>query len=276
MKAARRLKIINIYITALILLTSCAKQPQPDTSETTEPFASLSAVPSMSREPTATARQEDAPVPGETEAQPDAAEAQNGKVTIADGFYYYELNDAIKKRITGTSYPAEGSGEITYGDLRYIRLKYYDFDGNAHDDGELIVNAKLAKEVTEIFYRLFVHKYAFSSIRLVDDYGEPGDDNLSMAANNTSAFNYRYVTGTKKLSLHSYGAAIDINPVMNPYIVGNRVAPKNAAAYVDRSQKLPGMIDHDDLCYKLFTQKGWKWGGDNRNEKDYQHFSKKI
>ncbi len=209
-------------------------------------------------------------------ATPPAAPEPDDRVTIAQGFYYIELNDEIKGRITGISYPADDSdAEIGYGDLRYIRLCYYDFEGNSHDDGELIVNKRYAIEVTQIFCALYQGKYPFASIRLVDDFGQPGDDTLSMEANNTSAFCYRKVTGSKNLSQHSYGAAIDINPMYNPYIDGGRVAPENAAMYADRSLGLPGMIDHDDLCYKLFTQNGWSWGGD-WDEPDYQHFSKKL
>ena len=187
-----------------------------------------------------------------------------------------KLNDEIKKRIIGMSYPADDKNcKISYDDLRYIKLLHYDFEGKVQE-GELIVNKKLAKEVTEIFYELYKSKYPFTSVRLVDDFGEPGDDNLSMAANNTSAFNYRYVTGTKTLSRHSYGAAIDINPRLNPYIVGNRIAPANGADYADRSKDFAGKIDHDDLCYKLFLKHGWTWGGDSKGDKDYQHFSKDI
>ncbi len=211
----------------------------------------------------------------ETDATPSSGK-DSGKKEIADGFYYMALSDDLKKRITGMSYPKDDDDtQISYDDLNYIKLCYYDFEAEVHD-GELIVNKKLAKEVTEIFYELYKAEYPLESVRLVDDFGEPGDDNLSMAANNTSAFNYRKVTGSKKLSRHSYGAAIDINPVLNPYIDGDRVAPENGAEYVDRSLDLIGMIDHDDLCYKLFTQRGWTWGGDWSGDKDYQHFSKDI
>jgi hypothetical protein len=87
-----------------------------------------------------------------TIATPSAA-AGSTKTAVADGFYYSKLDDALKKRITGMSFPKnEKDAKITYDDLRYVGLKYYDFDGNVHSDGELIVNAKLAKEVTEIFY----------------------------------------------------------------------------------------------------------------------------
>ena len=210
-----------------------------------------------------------------TQPEPTPTPKPEGYVYVADGFGCYELTEELKQRITGMSYPEEGSDIIGYDDLRYIELLYYDFDGEINE-GELIVNEKVALEVTQIFYELYLAKYPFSSIRLVDDYGEPGNDNLSMAANNTSAFNYRYVTGTSKLSMHSYGAAIDVNPVQNPYIDGDRVVPKEGRQYLDRTLGLPGMIDHDDLCYQLFTENGWRWGGDWSGDKDYQHFSKDL
>ncbi len=207
---------------------------------------------------------------------PSSEASDDGRVTVADGFYYMELDDGIKKRITGMSYPADDRNiAISYDDLQYVKIKHYDFDGNVKD-GELIVNKKVAKEVAQIFYELYKAQYPLTSVRLVDDFGEPGDDNLSMAANNTSAFNYRKVTGSKNLSRHSYGAAIDINPLFNPYIDGERIAPENGAEYADRSKDFPGKIDHDDLCYKLFTAHGWTWGGDWKGDKDYQHFSKDL
>lgn len=185
-----------------------------------------------------------------------------------------KLNDALKARIKGMSYPANDTDcKISYDELRYIKLLHYDFVGKVHE-GELIVNAKLADEVMKIFYELFKAKYPLASVRLVDDYGQPASDSLSMAANNTSAFNYRRISGSKTLSRHSYGAAVDINPVFNPYIVGARVAPENSKPYVDRSRNFAGKIDHADLCYKLFLKYGWTWGGDWQGDKDYQHFSK--
>ncbi|HBP38348.1 MAG TPA: hypothetical protein DD640_06345 [Clostridiales bacterium] len=195
---------------------------------------------------------------------------------MTEGFYYIRLDDELKARITGLSYPADDTGcKITYDDLRYIRLLHYDFAGDVHE-GELIVNARLADEVMAIFYELYLARYRLASVILVDEFGEAANDDLSMAANNTSAFNYRYVSGTTTLSRHSYGAAIDINPLYNPYIVGDKVSPENAAAYVDRTQDFPGKIDHDDLCYQLFIEHGWSWGGDWSGDKDYQHFSKKL
>lgn len=279
--ATRRIIVIVTFITTIFLFTSCVRDSQPiETALSESPNVSSVAPtlkPSLSPSPIITTPPDETPRHSDASDPSERGEVQNGKVTIEDGFYYYKLNDAIKKRITGMSFPSNGSEEITYDDLRYIRLKYYDFGGNEHDDGELIVNVKLAAEVTRIFYKLYEKKYEFTSINLVDDYGEPGDDNISMAANNTSAFNYRHITGSKKLSLHSYGAAIDINPKMNPYIKKDgSISPANGAEYADRSLHIKGMIYHDDLAFKLFKAEGWSWGGDSKTEKDYQHFSKKI
>ena len=252
-----------------------AVTPKPSPSVESTPIKTTQADPIPTPAPTMAAVK--TPAPSKTPAAASSTPADDGRVTLKDGFYYVKLNDDIKKRITGISYPEDDSNiVISYSDLRYLRIKYYDFDGKEHTNGELIVNKKLAKDVLEIFYELYKDKYPLKSVRLVDDYGQPGDDTFSMEANNTSSFCYRKVAGSSTLSRHSLGAAIDINPVMNPYLDGDRVAPENAKKYVDRSLKLPGMIDHDDLCYKVFKKHGWSWGGDWKGDKDYQHFSKAV
>ena len=213
------------------------------------------------------------PIPTPT---PTPTPDEPGFVEIAEGFYYHELNDTLRHRITGLSYPADDkNAKIKYGDLRYIRLLYHDFDSAVHE-GELIVNAKVAGEVTEIFYELYQAAYPFTSIVLVDEYGESANDDLSMVANNTSAFNYRTVAGSKTLSRHSYGAAIDINPLLNPYVRGKNVSPPEGTEYADRKREFTGKIDRNDLCYQLFKKRGWSWGGDWSGDKDYQHFSKDL
>ncbi len=258
------LYILIILITAT-LAWSCAPAV-PDVLEVTPslvPTATLPLLPSPTLAPLPTIASTPLPLSAD-------------KTVIADGFYYVELNDEIKRLITGLSYPTDDTNcEISYDELRYINLLHYDFEGNIKE-GALIVNAALADEVTEIFYLLYKEKYPLTSVNLVDKYGECADDNISMAANNTSAFNYRYVAGTKKLSLHSFGAAIDINPMLNPYVKNGSVSPENGAAYANRSLNFAGKIDENDICYKLFTQRGWSWGGHFKSSKDYQHFSKDL
>ena len=139
-----------------------------------------------------------------------------------------------------------------------------------------MVNRWVADDVIDIFYKLYVKQYPLASVKLVDDFGQPGDDGNSMRANNTSAFCSRQVTGTAHLSWHSFGAAIDINPLQNPYMNKGRVSPEEAREYLDRSNKRPHMIDHSDYAYKVFIAHGWKWGGDWNGDKDYQHFYKEL
>lgn len=197
------------------------------------------------------------------------------RTTYQNGFYYEPLSEAVKKRITGISYPESGC-TVPYEDLNYVGLLYVDFNGEVQT-GELICNKAIAQDMVEIFYELYLNDYRLERVRLIDEYG--GDDTLSMEDNNTSCFNYRVVDGTTSLSKHALGCAIDINPFYNPYVVYNRpeqgqtyISPKGSEIYADRSQNFPYKIDENDLCYKLFTAHGFTWGGNWNSSKDYQHF----
>ena len=197
------------------------------------------------------------------------------RTTYHDGFYYEPLDDSIKQRITGISYPETGC-TIPYEDLNYVGLLYIDFNGE-EQAGELICNRAIAQDMVEIFYELYRNDYRIERIRLVDEYD--GDDTLSMLDNNTSCFNYRVVDGTTTLSKHALGCAIDINPFYNPYVIYNKngsgetyISPKGSEIYADRSQNFPYKIDENDLCYKLFIDHGFTWGGNWNSTKDYQHF----
>ncbi len=206
-----------------------------------------------------------APAAGNTDTAPSTSEP----IAIEQGFTVSELDETVRQRIVGVSYPPGGAEEISLDELRHISVLYIDFEGETRS-GELIVNTLIADCIAEIFRRLYEEEYPIHSIKLVDEYG--GDDELSMSDNNTSCFNYRSVPGGDKLSLHSLGLAVDINPLYNPYVTANRVLPEEGAQYADRSADFPGKIDKDDLCYKLFTEFGFSWGGDWKNTKDYQHF----
>lgn len=200
------------------------------------------------------------------------------RYTFAEGFFYEPITDEVKERIMGISYPAEGSTEITLEELAYLNVLYNDFEGSIQT-GELICNQYIALDLLEIFEELYRNGYQFEEISLIDKYG--GDDTLSMEHNNTSCFNYRIVDGTNHLSKHAYGLAIDINPFYNPYVVYNKdgsgetyISPQGSEAYADRSKDFPYKIDENDLCYKLFMEHGFTWGGNWNSSKDYQHFQK--
>ena len=204
----------------------------------------------------------------------------NERISYTESFYYEPLSDNLRRYITGVSFPelSENSenSDISYEELRYVHILHYDFDGNLAE-GELICNAAIAQDLVEIFHELYRNEYRIEEVKLIDEYD--GDDNLSMADNNTSCFNYRNVPGSTSLSKHALGRAVDVNPLYNPYITYNEdgsenIQPENATDYADRSKKFPYKIDEDDLCYKLFTEHGFVWGGNWNSCKDYQHFQK--
>lgn len=197
------------------------------------------------------------------------------RITYQPDFYYEPLSEDIRKRITGLSYKEDCP--VPYDDLRYVSVLYVNFKGNT-SVGELICNKAIAQDLVEIFYELYQADYQIEQIRLVDEYN--ADDVLSMQDNNTSCFNYRTVAGTNKISMHGQGLAVDINPFFNPYITyqGGKecVSPTGAEAYADRSKPFAYKIDENDLCYQLFTERGFSWGGHWNHSKDYQHFEKKV
>lgn len=176
---------------------------------------------------------------------------------------------SVETRMRGVSYP-EGA-EIKLSDLRYLRLSYVDFDGK-DQVGEMVCNLKISDDLLAIFQALYEARYPIRSIRLIDDF--EGDDEASMAADNSSCFNYRTKTGMRSLSKHALGLAVDINPLENPYVRPSRVRPSDGTEYADRSKDFPHKIDTNDLCYKLFREHGFSWGGTWRSVKDYQHFEK--
>ncbi len=158
---------------------------------------------------------------------------------------------------------------VPLSDLRYLTLTYRGFDGADHQ-GELVVAASVVDQVVAVFRRLYEIGYPIASMRLVDDFA--GDDNASMSANNTSAFNCRPVTGGGGFSEHSYGTAIDVNPVQNPYLSGSTVLPAQGRQYVDRPDA-PGVIHAGDEVVQAFADQGLRWGGTWSGPIDYQHFS---
>ena len=156
--------------------------------------------------------------------------------------------------------------------LSLVRISFWGFDGHPHL-GEIIVHQELAVEVVEIFKELYEKRFPVEKMRLIDAY--QGRDRPSMADNNTSGFNCRFVSGTKRYSLHSLGRAVDVNPLINPFVKGDYVSPPGGRPYLDRSTRAKGMIVRGGPCHQAFTRRGWRWGGDWKTMKDYQHFDKK-
>lgn len=156
------------------------------------------------------------------------------------------------------------------GDLRRVVVDHWGYDGTEHR-GQVIVAALQADAVLSALRTLYDERFPIERMENVALYG--ADDNRSMEANNTSAFNCRTVAGRTTWSEHSFGTAIDINPVQNPYVSGSFVSPPAGQAWTDRGLRTPGMILADGPVVRAFAAIGWLWGGDWRTVKDYQHFS---
>lgn len=207
----------------------------------------------------------------------DSAELDQQR--ISEYFTVNAINDDILKYINGKSYVENDN--IQLEELRYLKLLHYNYDHEIQV-GELIVNAKIAEDCREVFEELFAEEYEIESMYLIDKYwtGDSVDsDTNSIEHNNTSAFNYRVVPDTDRLSNHAAGFAIDINPLQNPYIKYNSDGSfakyyKDMEKYIDRNQDAEHMITHDDVCFKIFEKHGFTWGGDWNSSKDYQHFEK--
>ena len=216
--------------------------------------------------------EESAPEPESVTSDKTSEDAGESQVLDpASSFYAEDISDEVFARMEGRSFPAKCT--VSRDDLKYLHLLYKDIDGNTRE-GEMVCNAAIADKLVDIFRQLYESSYPIERMSLVDDYD--ADDDASMAANNTSCFNFRFVTGTNKISKHGYGMAVDLNPRYNPYIYTRdgvqHIEPENGVEYADRSNDFDYKIDKDDLAYKLFTQAGFTWGGSWKNSKDYQHF----
>lgn len=195
-------------------------------------------------------------------------------ISAQEGFSCGAIPDAVFERMKGKSY---GQGcTVPRQDLRYLTVLHYNKDREVLQ-GELVCHKDIADALLDIFRELYKAMYPIERMVLVDEYG--ADDEASMRANNTSAFNYRRALGMRTLSRHAAGMAIDINPRYNPYVKHREgrtlISPDNAGEYADRSRKHPYKIEKGDLCYRLFKAHGFSWGGDWKNSKDYQHFEKR-
>jgi len=184
----------------------------------------------------------------------------------------------VEKRMRGGHSYRDGC-PVPLKNLRYLKMTYRGFDGRDHT-GEMVVHKSVAKEVTRIFGELYRTGYPIRRMRLVSDYG--GSDWRSIEADNTSAFNCRPATGSKKWSRHAYGKAIDLNPLENPYVSrSGRIAHKASLKFRERKRKNPFKAEYravllpDDPAVKAFKKRGWRWGGDWRSVRDYQHFDRR-
>ena len=178
------------------------------------------------------------------------------------------IDAAQAKRMTGVSW--RPGCPVGLGDLRLLRLSHWGFDGKARI-GRLIVHRDAARDFVQVFRDLYTARFRIRRMVPVDAYG--ASDFRSIEADNTSAFNCRYVEGTTRWSNHAFGTAIDVNPIENPYVSGGRTAHRASRPYIARTPRRPGMAYEGGALVRAFDRIGWGWGGRWTSVQDYQHFS---
>jgi D-alanyl-D-alanine carboxypeptidase len=155
-------------------------------------------------------------------------------------------------------------------ELRYLTMSFWGFDGRPHT-GEMIVHARVAGQVTQVFGKLYQARFPIEEMRVTapaELTAAPTGD-----GNGTNAFVCRPARGQTTWSAHASGLAVDVNPFCNPYSKGELVLPELASAYLDRGRDRPGMIRAGDVAERAFTAIGWTWGGTWRSPRDLMHFS---
>jgi D-alanyl-D-alanine carboxypeptidase len=193
-------------------------------------------------------------------SEPQGQFAFRGTISRIDG--------TLAKTMTGVSW--RPGCPVHLRDLRLLTLSHWRFDGKSRT-GRLIVHADVARELVDVFRTLYRARVPIRRLVPVDAYG--ASDFRSIEADNTSAFNCRYVEGTTRWSEHAYGRAIDVNPIENPYVSGGRTSHQASVPYLDRSRRRPGMAYEGGVLVRAFDAIGWGWGGRWASVKDYQHFS---
>ena len=180
------------------------------------------------------------------------------------------ISEAVRGRIANVSWREDDPRCPRLDALAYVTLAHVAMDGGV-GRGELVVAAALAARTVELFRRLFAIGFPIRQMKLVDDFA--ASDDASMAADNTSAFNFRVVAGTDVLSQHALGRAIDINPVENPWRKPDRIVPAAGVAFADRAEIRPGMIVRPGPVVAVLDELGWEWGGDWRHAFDDHHIA---
>ena len=178
------------------------------------------------------------------------------------------LDAATRAEMTGVSW--HRGCPVPLRELRVIHMTFWGFDREAHT-GELVVHRRWAADLVHVFRRIYRARFPIRRMQAIERYD--GNDHRSMRADNTSAFNCRYVAGTTRWSQHAYGRAIDLNPVENPYVSGHHVSPRAGRRFADRSLQRRGMVHRGDVVWRAFHRLGWGWGGSWSGAQDYQHFS---
>jgi D-alanyl-D-alanine carboxypeptidase len=179
---------------------------------------------------------------------------------------------SVAERMRGRSWKPDDARCPRLDGLAHVEVDHVDFTGAARR-GELVVARAIGDATVALFARLFAIGFPIRSLRLIDELD--ADDDRSMAADNSSAFNFRVVAGTQVLSQHAHGLAIDLNPVENPWVTPASFVPAAGEPYLDRARIRPGMLVRPGPVVAILDELGWEWGGDWRHASDYHHVVKR-
>ncbi len=169
----------------------------------------------------------------------------------------------MDEALQGTKAPQE-----VINDLVLLDVSYYSFDNNIHK-GQIVVHKQVEQDIREIFDIILKMKFPVNNVVPIVKYD--WSDDASMEDNNTSAFCYRFIAGTTRLSNHAFGKAIDINPFDNPVVHKDGSTSPEKANY---NPKKPGTFYKEHPIVQEFLNRGWRWGGDFNSYKDNHHFDK--
>jgi hypothetical protein len=178
------------------------------------------------------------------------------------------VGPSLRETMTGVSW--RPGCPVALRDLRVVTARYVSFDLQVHA-GRIVVHRDVATDVVSVLRKLYAARFPIRRMVPVDRYS--ASDFRSIEADNTSAFNCRYVEGTSRWSEHAFGRAIDLNPIENPYVSGGRTSHRASVAYLDRKPCRRGMACPGNVLVRAFQAVGWGWGGYWSGAKDYQHFS---
>ena len=174
-----------------------------------------------------------------------------------------DSNMSFAEAIAGTDAPPD-----VIGNLCLVEVCYCSFDGKLHQ-GQLVVHEELRQDLSDIF--TLIKNTGFKVAKAIPIVRYGWSDDLSMADNNSSAFNYRFVACTERLSLHAVGRSVDINPFLNPVFYEDGVSAPPGASYDLTAE---GTLSGEGPVVQAFKSKGWRWGGNFESIRDYHHFEK--
>jgi hypothetical protein len=159
---------------------------------------------------------------------------------------------------------------VPLSDLASVAVKYVGFDGVTRD-GVIVIHKRFANDVAAIFVELYAIRFPIKNISTYEHY------DVGKSANSDATVGFycrRAQDAPTEWSGHAYGAAIDINPIENPFAdPKDGWWPGGSAANAPRDNG-QGKASPSTEAFRIFARHGWAWGGYYPGEPDFMHFYK--